>query len=149
LRISPEDNIIAARTEAVFVKIERVGGFKRIYQAECFPGEVDALFGKNKGDRKRYLRWLYMWLSILDAHGRDALALQQFEHLLDTESPHLYAIRHPHSRLNERYIYMYADSETVILLTAFKEKSAGDYKSAIWRAKNIFKKLEETPDGDS
>ena len=38
------------------MKIEKVGGFHRIFQAECFPGDVEALFGKNKGERKRYLQ---------------------------------------------------------------------------------------------
>lgn len=108
-----------------------------------FQSEVDAMFGKSTGDKKRYLKWLYTWLTVLDREGMAALTLEQFEHLKDTNSPNLYAIRHPHSQINERYIYVYADGESTILLTAFKEKDARDYKSAIARAERIFTELED------
>lgn len=130
------------------MKIEKLEGFKRIYQAECFPGDVETLFGKNKGERKRYLSWLYTWLTILDEQGMDALALLQFEHLQDTDNPHLYAIRHPRSQINERYIYVYADGEAAILLTAFMEKSKEDYKPAIARATRIFSELAENEEDE-
>jgi hypothetical protein len=86
-----------------------VGGFNRIYQAACFPIEVDSMFGKNTGEKKRYLRWLYTWLSILDNYGMEALSLEQFEHLKNTIEPRLYAVRHPRSQINERYIFVRAD----------------------------------------
>ncbi|MCL2426759.1 MAG: hypothetical protein FWD05_10540 [Oscillospiraceae bacterium] len=92
---------------------------------------------------KRYLRWLYSWLSVLDSEGMNALNLEQFEYLKYTSNPNLYAIRHPHSQINERYIYIYTDNESAILLTAFKEKNTNDYQSAIIRAEHIFAKLEE------
>ena len=124
------------------MKIEKVDGFRRIYQAEVFPDEVEAMFKKNKGQRKRYLFWLYTLLTILDYEGKNALTRQQFEHLSDTSNPNLYAIRHPQSQINERYIYVYIDDEAVIMLTAFKEKNKKDYKPAIERAKRIFSELE-------
>ena len=100
------------------------------------------MFGKSTGEMDRYMKWLYTWLSVLDNDGMNALNLEQFEHLKGTANPNLYAIRHPHSLINERYIYMYADGESTILLTAFKEKSSKDYQSAIIRAEHIFAELE-------
>ena len=55
----------------------------------------------------------------------------------------LYAIRHPHSIMNERYLYVYMDDESAVLLTAFMEKDKKDYNAAIKRAQNIYSKLEE------
>ena len=127
----------------ITLEIQKLSGFNRIYQAECFPDEVKSMFGKSTGDIDRYIKWLYTWLSVLDSDGMSALNLEQFEHLTSTNNPNLYAIRHPHSQINERYIYVYADGESVILLTAFKEKNAHDYQSAIIRAENIFSKLED------
>ena len=124
------------------MNIQKLAGFKRIYQAECFPNEVMSMFSKNIGEKKRYLKWLYMWLSILDNEGMSVLNLEQFEHLKGTKNPNLYAIRHPHSQINERYIYIYVDGECAVLLTAFKEKNLQDYKFAIKRAENIMAQLE-------
>jgi len=131
------------------MKIEKVAGFQRIYQAESFPGDFEAMFVKNTGERKRYLLWLYTWLTILDQQGLNAVTLQQFEHLKNTTNPHLYSLRHPHSAINERYIYMYVDGEAAVLLTAFKEKNSGDYISAIARAKRIYSELEDNNDGST
>jgi hypothetical protein len=83
-----------------------------------------------------------MWLSVLDQYGTGAVAFEQFEHLQNTERPRLYAIRHPHSQINERYIFVYADEESAILLTAFKEQNTRDYESAICRAERIYSELE-------
>jgi hypothetical protein len=33
------------------MKVEKLLGFKRIFQAESFPNDVDAMFVKNKGER--------------------------------------------------------------------------------------------------
>ena len=68
--------------------------------------------------------------------------MQEFEHLKQTENPHLYAIRHPRSQLNERYLYVYEDGEKSVLLTAFSEKNPIDYKRAIERATNIYEQIE-------
>lgn len=125
------------------MNIQKLADFNRIYQAECFPDEINKMFGKSTGEKKRYIKWLYTWLSILDSEGMSALNLEQFEHLKDTSNPSLYAIRHPHSMINERYIFIFAEEERSILLTAFKEKSTRNYHSAIKRANRIFKELEE------
>ena len=125
------------------MKLEKTSGFRRIYQAESFPDDVEDMFKKSKGQRKRYLLWLYTWLTILDNQGCDALALQQFEYLKNTTNPRLYALRHPHSGINERYIFVCVSDEAIILLTAFKEKGVSDYAIAIARANRIFSELEE------
>ena len=125
------------------MNIQKLAGFDRIYQAECFPDEVNKMFGKSTGEKKRYMKWLYTWLSVLDSDGMNALNLEQFEYLKGTSNPNLYAIRHPHSQINERYIFVYADEESSILLTAFKEKNASDYQLAIRRAEHIFEELEK------
>jgi hypothetical protein len=125
------------------LEIQKITGFNRIYQAECFPSEFDDMFGKSTGEKRRYLRWFYVWLSVLDVYGMSALMLEQFEHLAGTENPHLYVIRHPHSQINERYIFVYANGESSILLTVFKEQNTGDYEFAIRRAVRIYEKLEE------
>ncbi|MDR1020862.1 MAG: hypothetical protein LBL73_08895 [Synergistaceae bacterium] len=124
------------------MEIQKIAGFNRIYQAECFPAEFDGMSGKNSGEKKRYLRWFYVWLSILDEYGMSALALEQFEYLQNTERPRLYALRHPHSQINERYVFVYADEESSILLAAFKEQNTRDYESAICRATRIYSELE-------
>jgi len=129
--------------EVISLEIQKLVGFSRIYQAECFPDEVRAMFGKSTGEIDRYLKWLYTWLSVLDCDGKNALNLEQFEHLKGTNNPNLYAIRHPRSKINERYIYLYNDDESTILLTAFKEKNTRDYRSAIVRAERIFAELED------
>ena len=122
-------------------KIEKIHGLKHIYKVESFNDELDSLFKKNKGARQRFESWLYLQLSILDRMGMEALKLENFEKL--KTDPPLYAIRHPHSILNERYIYIYCDGEDVLLLSAFKEKSTSDYNPAIQRAHNLIKELEE------
>jgi len=123
-------------------QIQKVSGLKNIYKVDSFDSDMDALFKNNKGDRKRFEVWLYTKLAILDSMGRDAILLEQFEDLVGTQ-PKLYAIRHPHSILNERYVYVYVDGEDVLLLTAFKEKSKRDYDPAIQRAYNILNNLKE------
>ena len=89
------------------------------------------------------MKWLYTWLSVLDNDGKSVLNLEQFEQLKGTNNPNLFAIRHSNSQINERYIYVYADEESAILLTAFKEKNATDYLSAITRAEHIITELED------
>jgi len=126
----------------ITLEIQKLADFNRIFQADCFPDEVNKMFKKSIGEKKRYIKWLYTWLSVLDCEGMNALNLEQFEHLKDTSNPNLYAIRHPHSKINERYLYIYADEESSILLTAFKEKNTSDYQSAIKRAKRIIAELK-------
>jgi len=125
------------------LKTQKLLNFNRIYQAECFPCEVDKMFGKSTGDKNRYLRWLEDRLLFLDKRGMSVLNLEQFEHLKGTQNPKLYAIRHPRSILNERYIFVFTLGQKSILLTAFKEKSTKDYQVAIKRAESIYAELEE------
>ena len=86
---------------------------------------------------------MYAWLHILDTDGLKALNYEQFEQLKGIENPHLFAIRHPRSTIDERYIYIYMDDKTIVLLTAFLKKDAKYYSAAIKRAQNIFTMLEE------
>ena len=127
----------------ITLDIQKLTDFNRIYQADCFPAEFSAMFGKSTGNTERYVKWLYTWLSVLDTEGKTALILEQFEQIKSTDDPVLYAIRHPHSQINERYIYVYTEDESSILLTAFKKKNTHDYEAAITRAKHIFAELEE------
>jgi len=70
----------------VILEIQKLAGFNRIYQAECFPDEVRKIFGKSTGEMDRYMKWLYTWLTVLDSDGMSALNLEQFEHLKDTST---------------------------------------------------------------
>jgi len=124
------------------LKKQKLARFNRIYQAECFPDDVVKMFGKSTSDKKRYINWLDARLLMLDIKGMNALGLEQFEHLKGTNNPKLYAIRHPHSNINERYIFIFSFGESTILLTAFKKKSVSDYKLAIRRAECIYRELE-------
>jgi len=124
------------------VKILKVAGFNRIFQAECFPDEIINMFGKNLGEMRRYLKWLNIWLHYLDDNGMGALNLEQFEHIQGTDNPHIYSMRHPHSAINERYLYIYIKDQSAVLLTVFMEKDAKDYTAAIKRAQSIYKELE-------
>jgi len=45
--------------------------------------------------------------------------------------------------IGETIYLLYADEESAILLTAFKEKNPHDYQSAITRAEHIYAQLEE------
>ena len=125
------------------MKVQKLAGFQRVYQAECFPEEVDKLFGKSSGEKSRYMNWLYTWLELLDRDGLKALNFEQFEHLIGTNKPRLYAIRHPRSKINERYIFVFGAGERSTLSTAFKEKNVKDYKVAIKRAESIYSQMEE------
>ena len=60
----------------IYQEIQKVAGFSLIYQAECFPDEVRAMFGKNTGEIERYLKWLYTWLSVLDSEGMNAWRIE-------------------------------------------------------------------------
>lgn len=79
------------------------------------------------------IKWLIVKLSILEKYGMKALQLEGFESLSGTD-PKLYSIRYPHSKLNPRVIYVYANGTDIILLSAFKEgskKGNSEYESAI------------------
>ena len=124
------------------MKLEKLTGFVRLYQAESFPQDFSDMFGKDRGEMKRYRRWLNRALWELDERGEKAILLSSFEKLKSEDAPQLYAIRHAHSLINERYLYMITKNKSVILLTAFKEKSASDYAIAIARARSLYHKLD-------
>jgi hypothetical protein len=124
------------------MKVKLVQGFVRVYETDNFFGDFAAMFGKNRGEARRYVLWLLSMLLILDEKGMSALQYEQFEHLENTKDPNIFAIRHPHSQINERYLYVYEDGEISVLLTAFKEKSPNDYPRNIIRAQNIYAELE-------
>jgi len=124
------------------MKATLIYGYERVYQAEIFPKDFVSMFGKNAGETKRYISWLATMLYIIDAKGTDALRLEQFEYVQNTSDPNLYAIRHPRSKINDRYLFVYENSERTVLLTAFKEKDKRDYRKAIIRANNIYRQLD-------
>ena len=77
-------------------------------------------------------------LAVLEQEKDRAIVLPQFEMLTGFDK--LYSIRHPESRKNVRVLYTIED-DTIILLTAFLEKSAGDYQRAIETAQKRLKWL--------
>lgn len=123
------------------LELIRTEGFKNIYEVEQFQKE----FKKIAKNDKRYYDWLLVKLAMLEEKGMEALKLESFEPLPHT-NPKLYSIRYPHSPLNPRAIYVYANGNEIYLLTAFKEsskKSNSDYDSAIKTAHDRLKYIEE------
>lgn len=88
---------------------------------------------------KRYLKKLIEDLAVLEQEKERAIDLPQFEKLTGVDR--LCSIRHPESKKNVRVIYVIEEG-TIILLTAFLEKNAGDYQRAIETAKKRLKWLE-------
>lgn len=111
------------------MEIEKLEGFEKIYQVDCFKKEFEQVTSETKTNG-RYHKWIRKKLSILESLGTNALKLEEFEKLSDT-SPNLYSIRYPHSKKNPRVIYIYVEQGMVYLLHAFKEKNDSDYKNAI------------------
>ncbi|MBR6694346.1 MAG: type II toxin-antitoxin system RelE/ParE family toxin [Clostridia bacterium] len=116
----------------------KTAGFKNIYEVEQFKKEFVKIAKKNK----RYYNWLIAKLSILEEKGMEALKLEGFEPLSAT-TPKLYSIRYPHSPVNPRVIYVYANGNEIYLLFAFKEKNNSDYTSAIKVAHDRLKYIRE------
>ena len=123
------------------LKVLKLEGLNNIYIVATFMDDFSNLFGKNKGDTKRYREYLFRWLKRLDEEGLSVLSYDQFEKLEDTDIK-LYAIRHPNSQINERYIFITGYKNGYILLTSFLEKSTDDYNNAIRRSQNIYRQLE-------
>lgn len=78
---------------------------------------------------KRYQKVLLQDLAILDDQKKEAIVLEQFEQLSETDR--LYSIRHPRTQKNVRVLYTITEKLEVVLLIAFLEKSASDYRRAI------------------
>lgn len=112
-----------------FLEIEKVDGYKKIYQVEGFQKEFEKTVSEIKPNG-RYHKWLRKQLFSLEDHGYDALKFENFEPLSDT-NPKLYAIRYPRSKKNPRVIYIYVDDCDVYLLHAFKETKTSDYNQAV------------------
>ncbi len=88
---------------------------------------------------KRYQKKLLADLAVLEQEKERAVDLPQFEKLAGIDR--LYSIRHPESKKNVRLIYTIEEG-SIILLTAFLEKSAGDYQRAIEIAQMRLKWLD-------
>ncbi|MBQ7809698.1 MAG: type II toxin-antitoxin system RelE/ParE family toxin [Clostridia bacterium] len=111
------------------MNIERVDGYEKICQVECFEKEFKKTTSE-KNNNCRYHKWLRTQLYVLEAQGKEALKLEGFEHLNNT-NPNLYSIRYPRSKKNPRVIYIYVDDNMVYLLHAFRETKKSDYDMAI------------------
>ncbi|MBR6408428.1 MAG: hypothetical protein IKS19_07620 [Clostridia bacterium] len=124
------------------MELLKVSGFEHIHQVDDFKKLFEQATSEKDADG-RYHRWLRQKLFILDNLGMEALKLEGFEPLSDTD-PKLFSIRYPHSRVNPRIIYIYADKSEIYLLYAFKESSKtanSDYRAAIKTASNRLKYL--------
>ena len=116
------------------VEFEKIEGFSRIYQVNCFEKEFVKATSE-KGSNGRYHKWLRRSLFILDDMGKKALNTESFEKL-SVDSVDLYAIRYPHSKKNPRVIYVYAEENAIYILHAFKESRSKDYDASTKIAKN-------------
>jgi hypothetical protein len=140
--------------EEAFMKVEKLEGYCRIYQAESFQKDFRDTFGKNRGETARHREWLARMLYVLDMDGRKAIVRPQFEQLVNTGKPMLFSMRHPHSGSNERYLYAFESDEqikadeNIILLTVFLEKSGKEYKQFMARAGRVFRELDWSDDNE-
>lgn len=125
------------------MEVYRTKGYSHIFQVEDFDSEFHSLF--SKGDVKRYDKWLYRRLDILDSEKTDAVDGFRIEKIPISESRFdLYSIRYSKSKSNPRILFTFLQgNEFIILLCAFLEKNAADYKSAILRSKNLVDMLLE------
>ena len=121
--------------------IIKLKGFENIYAVDSFFDEFDALFGKSKSIRNKYLEKLRLNLRILDKEKTKALQYPQFEKLTDCP---FCSIRHV-SKVNTRVIFAYINSDgEVVLLSSCKETKTKDYKAAIQKATYRMTELEES-----
>lgn len=108
-----------------------IEGLEKIYAISSVKKEfrkaVDEAW-REKSPWQRYQKKLIADLAVLEQEKERAIDLPQFEKLAGIDG--LYSIRHPESKKNVRVLYT-IEEDTVILLTAFLEKTAGDYKRAI------------------
>ncbi len=122
------------------MEVIKLKDYNHIYYVDVFENEYAALFTKSKTEYQKNLLKLRQNLRILDSEDINPLRLQQFEKL---EGENLYAIRYV-SKSNSRVIYAYMDErQNIILLSACKEKGKSDYRSAIEKARQRYRILEE------
>ena len=83
------------------MEVYRTKGYSHIFQVEDFDSEYHSLF--NKGQAKRYNKWLYRRLNILDKKGTDAVDGFRIEKITVPGSRlGLYSIRYSKSKSNPR-----------------------------------------------
>lgn len=123
------------------MEILHTEGYEAVYEIDSFKSDFNRMFKKDSGNRKRYLNWLDRRLHLLEELGRYAVETEGFEWLEGSDV--LCCMRYPHSKRNPRIVYVYADGENIILLTAFMEKASQDYKAAIKRSERAVERLKE------
>lgn len=124
------------------MQVLKTEGFNNIFHVDVFEKEFCSLFGKSKGEMKRYQNWLDRSLGILDELGVQATDNKTFRKISGYED--LYEIRYPHSKLNTRALHcILLDDGEVILLAATKEKESSDVSSAAELAARRLRLLKE------
>jgi len=120
-------------------------GYDNIYGCDVFFREREDLYHKDKEGKEKYALWLDKQLRFLDTMGLEVLSQRPkvFEKLSGCEN--LFSIRWREFRGNPRVLFFAVieddGQETFVLLTAFKELNAGDYKRAISVAENRRKQV--------
>lgn len=126
------------------MKLERIclPGVESIYAISNLKKEFRKAVNDEWRDNppwQRYQKRLMQDLAVLDQEKERAIDLPQFEML--NGSRRLYSIRHPETKKNVRILYTIIN-DNVILLTAFLEKTDGDYQNAIKTAQKRLRWLE-------
>ena len=119
------------------MEIYKYKGFDNIFYTGKFAGELQNLIQ----DDRNYMRWLNKQLSILNEGAKQATDGVKFEKL---KKEQLWSIRRPHSQQNQRVIYYIIDEDnTVILLSAFKEKNTSDYRKYVELSNNRIDEIKK------
>ena len=125
--------------------------FPSVYEADTFEEEFLSLVNEAKTDKEpypRFQKWLITKLEKLAMLKENAIILEEFEDLheteiIDDEEYHFYSIRQK-SKINQRIIYTIYKGEIIILLCSFKEqKGVQEYRRAIKRAKDMIKRISK------
>ncbi len=112
--------------------------YESIFGCDAFFREKDGLYSKDPEGKKKYAEWLDRQFRFLDTMGLRVLDQHPkvFEKLSGCDN--LYSIRWKEFRGNPRVLFFSVveddEQDTFVLLTAFKELNAGDYRNAIARA---------------
>lgn len=118
----------------------KLDGYNNIWAVDSLSGEYKKLFGKDNFSFRQAQSKLSTNLQMLDELGAEAIELQQFERVKNSDG--IYSIRHV-SQMNTRVLYTLTidHSGRIILLTCFLEKSTSDYDTATARAESRKKLL--------
>lgn len=132
--------------------------YKNIFACDRFLNEKDELYRKNPKDKTGYAKWLDRQLGFLDTTGLRVLQTHSaaFEKLTGVEEG-IYSITRREFSGNPRVLFFSiledGEPDTFVLLAAFKELSAGDYKRYISVAKErrkvVLEILKEDEDNES